>query len=132
MSETNVALHKAVVATSIGLSAPPSAAVDGDTLRGWNSGAAPVQSITIDLDASYTIVRIELVVDQDPPGRTTHHINGGSDLDNLTRLDTIESDTTDGQTIERIGPWLGIRWLQIVTEKSPSWVAWREIRAFSF
>jgi hypothetical protein len=127
--ERNVALHKAVTASS-NLS-PPAWAVDGSEGTVWNAGAHPIQHITVDLDATYTLSRIELVVEQTPPGRTVHVVKGGTDLSALRELDRIESETASNQTINRIGPWPKIRWLRIETTNSPSWVAWREIRAFA-
>lgn len=127
--ERNVALHKAVTATSS--YSPPANAVDGAEGTVWNSGAGPLQYITIDLDVAYVLSRIELVIEQTPHGPTEHVIKGGLDLASLRELDRIASDTANGQTINRIGPWRGIRFLRIETVRSVSWVAWREIRAFA-
>ena len=54
----------------------PSALVDGDYSRGWNSGGFPPQWVEVDLTAPSTIRTVRLLTGQSPAGETIHVVLG--------------------------------------------------------
>jgi len=108
---------------------PPSAAIDGDPDTVWSSGLDPEQWIQIDLGAASTLSALRLTVSQYPAGDTVHQIWGGPNEGNLTLLHEFKGFTQEPDTIEFRPPipLENIRFIKIVTTRSPSWVAWREI-----
>jgi len=105
--------------------------VDGDNSTSWNSGGYQPAYVVLDLRAPQTISHIQLVVNQNPTGTTTHTVYGGPARTGLTQLKPpITGNTSDGQVIDLFGSWTNIRYLRIDTTQSPSWVAWREINVF--
>ena len=72
---------------------------------------------------------MRLLTAQSPPGPTSHQILGGLTPDSLTPLGALEGDTADGQWLE-LQVKGQVRYLKVVTVKSPSWVAWGEIEVY--
>lgn len=127
--ETNLALGKEARASRSLPNLPPAYAVDGTTDNWWGSGNFPVQWIEIDLGKPATIKLFRLVSSQSPAGETHHQIWVGASRAELTRLYTLDGYTQDFSVLEYApeSPLEGIRYVQVVTTKSPSWVSWREI-----
>ena len=107
-------------------------AIDGDPESVWSSRLYPVQSIQVILGRFYLVDRIEMVVAQTPAGETSHEIWIGEASGTLTKLhEYVDVPTSDGQTlILPVDPPLVLDRVKILTTKSPSWVAWREVRVF--
>lgn len=107
-------------------------AIDGDAETIWSSEQNAPQWYSVLLDQVYLIDRIEMVVTQSPPGPTTHEIwlgHGSGMRAFYERLSDIH--TEDGQTISVvIDPPQIVDEVKILTIRSPSWVAWRELRVF--
>ena len=84
------------------------------------------------LDRFYLIDRIELVVAQAPAGQTSHQIWVGEASGALTKVrEYIDALTVDDQTLSMpVDPPLAVDRVLILTTKSPSWIAWREVRVF--
>jgi hypothetical protein len=110
---------------------PPSNAIDGDRETAWISGADAEQWIQIDLGQMTNLTAIRLVVAQDPPGETVHQIWAGADPEDLSLVHEFAGSTSDLDVLEFALPTLlsDIRYIKILTTRSPSWVAWREIEA---
>ena len=91
-----------------------------------------VQWFEVTLDKFYLIDRIELVVAQAPAGQTSHQIWVGEASGALTKVrEYIDALTVDDQTLSMpVDPPLAVDRVLILTTKSPSWVAWREVRVF--
>ncbi len=108
---------------------PAQHAVDGDPETSWISGADAEQWIQLDLGQAITVATIRLIVAQYPAGETVHELWVGTSEDDLVHVHVIEGTTADGDVLEFVAPdELGpIRVVRVVTTKSPSWVAWREI-----
>jgi len=104
-------------------------AFDHDPQKPWNSGGVAPGWIQLDLGQPTTIKRVRLLTAQNPPGPTSHQILGGPTPDNLAPLGTLDGDTTDAQWLE-LQVKGQVRYLKIVTLKSPSWVAWGEIEVY--
>jgi predicted amidohydrolase YtcJ len=106
----------------------PALAVDGDLETHWSAGADAPQWIEIPLDPGRRVVAVRLVVDQFPPGPTTHIVWGRRADDELVQLAERTSDTDmfDVLEIEIDAPEELVA-IRIETTSSPSWVAWREI-----
>ena len=113
-------------------SSPQSASnvIDGDPETTWSSRLYPVQWIEVTFDRFYLVDRIEMVVAQSPAGETSHQIWAGGASGTLTKIhDYIDVPTSDGQTLSLpLDPPLVLNQVSILTTKSPSWVAWREVR----
>ena len=108
------------------------AAVDGDPQTSWSSKLFPVQSLQVTLDKFYLVDRIEMVVEQSPAGETSHQIWIGGASGVLTKFyEFVDVPTSDGQTLSlSVNPPLVLDRVMILTTKSPSWVAWSEVRVF--
>ena len=119
----------AVVASTYLQDSPPFAALDGNSDTIWNSGAGPEQWIQIDLGQPTAVRAIRLTIAQYPAGETVHQIWAGASEDSLALLHEFRGFTKDPDTLEFSPPSsvANIRFIRIVTPKSPSWVAWREV-----
>jgi hypothetical protein len=122
-------LVKDVSASAFRMDGPPSAATDGNVETVWNSGKDPVQWIMIDYGIPGVVTEIRLLVSQSPGGDTIHQIWGGTNSKNLTLLREFKGITHDGDWLvyKPSGPVENIRFIRVVTTRSNSWVAWREI-----
>jgi WD40-like Beta Propeller Repeat/RTX calcium-binding nonapeptide repeat (4 copies) len=111
---------------------PAEYAVDGHTRLIWGAYFAP-QWLEVDLGRPATLAVIELVVAQTPAGSTRHVVLGKAPSGGWRQLVSFRGETRDGEVLRHTAPrpWQGIRWLRVVTRQSPSWVAWREIRALA-
>jgi hypothetical protein len=111
---------------------PPEYAVDGHTRLIWGGHYAP-QWIEIHLGRPSTVGHLELVVAQTPSGLTRHDVLGLGSNGHWRHLVSFRRVTDDGQILRHTAPapWRGIRRLRVVTRHSPSWVAWKEIRALA-
>ena len=107
-------------------------AIDDDPNSVWSAGVSAVQWFEVTLDKFYLIDRIELVVAQAPAGQTSHQIWVGEESGALTKVrEYIDALTVDDQTLSMpVDPPLAIDRVLILTTKSPSWIAWREVRVF--
>ena len=107
-------------------------AIDGDLETVWNSEGYSVQQLTVDLDDFYVVQRLEFVVAQSPPGETRHEIWLGEASGKLTKYGAaLNTHTEDREVVVlTIDPAQIIDRVQIRTTKSPSWIAWREVRVF--
>ena len=108
------------------------AVIDGDPETSWSSELHPVQSLQVTLDKFYLVDRIEMVVEQTPAGETSHQIWIGGASGVLTKFyEFVDVPTSDGQTLSLpVNPPLVLDRVMILTTKSPSWVAWSEVRVF--
>ncbi|HZR00121.1 MAG TPA: hypothetical protein VFC93_15040 [Chloroflexota bacterium] len=127
-------------------------AVDGDTNTAWDSGAGPVQQITLDFQryasfdarrscqpvggsdpTSYLIEAVELVPLMSGPSKQTIELWALFDDNTSALLNTFtDVDTNDGQTISyRLSTPRQIRTIVVRTVRSGVNVGWREIRLYS-
>jgi hypothetical protein len=104
-------------------------AFDHDLQNAWNSGTFVPGWIQLDLGQPRAITRLRLYTAQTPAGPTSHQILGGATPDNLALLGTLDGNTAGGQWLE-FAVKADVRYLKIVTVKSPSWVAWGEIEVY--
>ena len=112
---------------------PPALAVDGNLETHWSAGGHPPQWIELDLGDTFTVSRINLIVDQFPDGQTRHQLFGKATAqDAYELLREFDGQTTNGQILEHTmpTPWTG-RFIKVETLTSPSWVAWKEIEVIS-
>ena len=82
------------------------------------------------LDRFYPIESIEMVVAHSPAGKTSHEIWEGDASGTLTKLrEYIDVPTSDVQIFNLpVNPPLVLDRVTVLTTKSTSWIAWREIR----
>jgi hypothetical protein len=108
---------------------PPEYAVDGHTRLIWGASYAPAW-IEIDLGRPVSIHRIQLVAAQSPAGPTTHVVLGRVADGSWHMLALLHGTTRDGQVLDVSLPRASkpVRFVRVVTRRSPSWVAWKEIR----
>ena len=127
--ENNLALNMPVQASHSLPDMPPSGAVDGRPDQWWGAGDFASQWIQIDLGKPSTINLIRLVITQSPAGNTIHQVWVGTTAETMYLLHTFEGYTVDSQRLEfkPDNPFENIRYIRIVTSKSPSWVGWMEI-----
>lgn len=129
-----VLLNKTVVASNTHWTTSAASVTDGDLGSVWNSGDHAPQWVSIYfLDSSPPIVKLRLIPEQSPNGYTEHIISAQG-LDGVwRRVEKVDGVTESGRPFDVLlkEPLSGISILKIETVKSPSWVAWREIQAFS-
>ncbi len=129
----NLAYNKPATASGSLAEEQPQNAVDENPATQWGSGEGPVQWIEIDLQGSYRITEIRLLVAQYPAGDTTHHVQVLS----LTGAAYQTAHEFNGSTNDN--DWLvfipetpleNIVQVRIQTVASPSWVSWKEIQVY--
>ena len=129
----NLAYRKPVTASLSLPEQPPSQAVDDNVGTHWGAGEGPTQWIQIDLQGTYRITKIELLISQDPIGDTVHHIQvRASDADAYQTVYEFNASTTDNEWLffRPETPLENVSQIRIETIESPSWVAWKEIQVY--
>ena len=128
VGKPNIAPLGSVSASGGGDSA--SLAIDDDPESLWVSGRHPTGWIWLTLNQLHLVDRIELLVAQSPAGETSHQIWVGEGSGVLTKIhEFVDLTTSDGQTLSLpLDPPLALDQVLILTTKSPSWVAWREVK----
>jgi hypothetical protein len=125
---TNKLAVKNVTASKTGTGNVATAnATDGDLKTQWSAGGPAPQWIQLDLGQDTPVSKVRLNVSQTPAGETVHEVYGGATPDQMKLMGKLENNTQDNQWLELNFPASNFRYLKIVTVKSPSWVAWREI-----
>jgi hypothetical protein len=104
-------------------------AIDHDLQRLWSSGMFAPGWIQLDLGQPTAITRVRLYTAQTPAGPTSHQIEGGLTPGSLAPLGTLDGHTADAQWLE-LQTKARVRYLKVVTVRSPSWVGWREIEVY--
>jgi hypothetical protein len=126
----NLAYNKPVIASHSLTEEPPKFAVDDVADTQWGSGADPQQWIEVDLENSYQINEIKLLVAQWPEGNTIHRVQvRKSKADSYITVHEFSGITKDNQWLTFITdkPIENVRYIRIQTITSPSWVSWKEI-----
>jgi hypothetical protein len=112
---------------------PPRAAIDDDAETVWVAGEGPEQWIALRFPRPVTIGEVQLIVSQHPPGRTRHVVEvrrrGGAGWQPVAELAGRTADP-DRLVVRPKRPLRRVTALRVRTLASPSWVAWREVRAF--
>lgn len=108
----------------------PVRVADGDLSTGWSAGEFPPQWIQVDLGEKTSISNLLLNIDQYPDGPTTHEVYGGPTPETTKLIGTLNGDTKATQWLELKAATTDVRFLKIVTTKSPSWVGWHEIEVY--
>ncbi len=103
-------------------------AFDGSTCTTWNAGGFAPQAITVDLGAPTDIDALVLVPEMTPNGNVTHRLELSEDGKTFSSAHRIEAPMSSGQPVELVFPKRErTRFLRLSSDKSPSWIAWREI-----
>ncbi|MFN2143724.1 MAG: cellulase family glycosylhydrolase [Anaerolineales bacterium] len=131
--EYNLALGMPAIASRSLPDQPPAGAVDGTTGLWWGAGDFAPQWVQIDLGEPKEVGLIRLVITQFPAGETLHELWVGATSDQLYLLHSFEGNTVDGQVLEfqPDSPVEGVRFLRVITRRSPSWVGWQEIEVLA-
>ena len=123
-------IPQAVTASKRSPGGEPESATDGDVNTIWLAEYFAPQWIQFDLGEPTAVSEILLNVEQTPEGPTLHKIYGGPAPDNLKLLGTLGGNTQSRQWLALKITATSVRYLKVVTTKSPSWVAWREIEVY--
>jgi preprotein translocase subunit Sec61beta len=131
VANPNVAFGKPVKASAALPDQPPSNVVDENSGTTWIAGAGPPQWIQINLDGTFRVSEIRLLVVQSPAGKTVHRLllrRAGSSTFELVH--TFSGQTDDGSELvfTPSTPLANVQLVRVETVTSPSWVAWKEIR----
>jgi hypothetical protein len=104
---------------------------DGSTDTIWNSEAFPPQFVEITLPQPSLLHHVVLTAEQNPSCPTTHEIFGTKSSGEAVLIGTLDTITTAGGQYQVVilPPNTGsaIQKVKVLTTKSQSWVAWREI-----
>ena len=129
----NIAFNKPVTVSKSLADQPAAFAVDDDPATQWGAGDMPPQWIQVDLQNSYRVTEIRLLVAQYPEGNTLHRIQIRPSVDaTFTTVHEFNGSTSDND-------WLvftpetaleNVQQIRIQTLSSPSWVSWKEIQLF--
>lgn len=110
--------------------AAPFLAVDDDNSTSWISGAFSPSWIEVDLGRSRRVSSIRMVTSQSPDGITRHDVYGGMSRSQLMLLGSTPTRTTRNQELLEVKfTARSLRYVRVVTRRSPSWVAWSELWA---
>lgn len=104
--------------------------IDGNTGTAWVSGGFAAQWVQVDLGQKRPVCSLRLTVAQSPAGAVKHTVLIGDTAETLTEFSVVQRTATDGDTID-VPVMANTRFVRIRTDSSPSWVAWRELQAFS-
>jgi len=107
--------------------------VDDPAGTQWSAGEGPTQWIQIDLQGTYRITKIELLVSQDPAGDTIHRVQiRASDTDAYQTIYEFNESTADNEWLffRPETPLENVSQIRLETISSPSWVAWKEIQVY--
>jgi hypothetical protein len=129
----NLAYDKPVTASRSLPAEPPENAVDDNSGTQWGAGEGPVQWIQVDLQGSYRVTEIRLLVAQYPVGSTTHRMQVRlSSTDSYQTVYEFNGSTSDNDWLvfKPDLPLEGVSQIRIQTIASPSWVAWKEIQVY--
>ena len=132
-SQCNVALNKPATASGTYFTTSTSMAFDGNKNTLW-SVPAYTGCIQIDLQAQYSIDKINLLIAQTPNGNTIHKIYSAPSIQGpWTLVETISGNTSEGQLLARSysNPLQNVGAFKFETTQSPSWVSWYEIEIIS-
>ncbi|MFM6550077.1 MAG: Calx-beta domain-containing protein, partial [Microcystis panniformis] len=114
----------------------PDKAFDGSASTSWNSGNFASQWIEVDLGQEYHLYSIQLLIEQQPGGSTTHEVwvsnqSISNSYTGATLAKTFQGFTDTGQWLESdFSNSTKERYVQVKTVSSPSWIAWVEIQIF--
>ncbi|OYU82747.1 MAG: hypothetical protein CFE24_14320, partial [Flavobacterium sp. BFFFF2] len=133
-TNTNIALNKPATASGFYGSSTPSLAFDGILTNGWTTPAY-TGWIQVDLQGSFTINKLKLVVGQYPNGNTTHQIYAAPSIQGpWTLVETLSGYTSSGDVLVRdyaAAPLTNIGAIKLSTLSTPSWVSWGEIEVYA-
>jgi hypothetical protein len=129
---SNLAYGKPVIASASLAEESPEFAVDENADSQWGAGRDAPQWIEVDLEDSYKITEVRLLVAQWPEGNTIHRIRGRSASGSFIELHTFTQPTAGGDWLifAPDEPVDSIQVIRIDTLSSPSWVAWGEIQVY--
>ena len=133
VANDNLAFNKPVTASRSVPENPPTNAVDDNADTPWIAGDGPVQWIEVDLQGTFRITEIRLLVSQYPSGETTHRVqvrpSSGAAYQTVYEF---QGSTNDNEwlILKPEVPLENVGQIRIQTIAGPSWVAWREIQAY--
>lgn len=129
----NIAYNKPVTASLSLPGEPPRNAADDNTATQWSAGEHPVQWFEVDLQGTYRIAEIRLLVAQYPAGNTIHRVqvraSSGEAYETVHEFHAYTSDN-DWLIFKPDVPLENLAQIRIQTIASPSWVAWKEIQVY--
>lgn len=104
-------------------------AFDGSTCTVWNSGGSAPKFVAVDLGSLQTLTGVVLVPESTPPVATSKQIIERSDDGiNWKVAYVIEGQMATMRAYAvPFASEVSARYLRVTTEKSDSWVAWRDI-----
>ncbi|MFM5890374.1 MAG: discoidin domain-containing protein, partial [Dolichospermum sp.] len=113
----------------------PDKAFDGSALTSWNSGNYASQWIEVDLGQEYHLYSIQLLINQQPGGYTTHEVwvsnqSISNSYTGATLAKTFQGFTSAGWLESDFSNSTKGRYVQVKTVSSPSWIAWVEIQIY--
>lgn len=108
----------------------PANLVDGSLQTLWSSGTYAQQWVQVDLGSKRPLCKLRLTVSQSPAATVKHTVLIGDTPQSLVEFSVIQQYAADMDTID-VPIMANTRYVRIRTDSSPSWVAWRELRAFS-
>ena len=130
----NLARGKPAKASNTSGNQSPGRAVDGDLNTSWNAGvsAPPARWWEVDLQGSYEVNAIELVISQSPAGYTRHEVYAIDSNHNYDLIYTFSGNTNDQSVLAYYfdDPIEDVTGIRVITTNDPSYVAWREVRVF--
>ena len=129
-SSSNLALNKTTFAS--GNAAGASAAVDGNTGTGWNSGGFPNQWITVDLGASVNINEVKMLPGGYPTGTVYYNVLVSNDNTNFTTVVSGAVANSAGTWGDNFFPQTSARYIRILaTNWATSWVYISEFQVYN-
>ncbi|MBI5478035.1 MAG: discoidin domain-containing protein [Deltaproteobacteria bacterium] len=107
--------------------ADATAAIDGDARTMWNAGAHPPQAVALDLGAPFVVRGLLGVAAMTPDGEATHVVETSRDGVSFVPRLRLARALRNLEIVDLTFAPVVARYLRVVTEASPSWVAWFEL-----
>ncbi len=104
-------------------------AFDGSACTAWNSGGYAPKFVAVDLGASQTLTGVILVPESTPPVNGGKHVIESSNDGVTWKVAYVvegQMATMRAYSVPFASP-VSAHYLRVTTEKSESWVAWRDI-----
>ncbi len=121
----------ASAASSYVSSSTPPYANDGNLCTAWNGGGYAPRWWMVDLGSVRTFRGVTLVAEMSPNGSVTHEIQVSTNGSTFSTARAISQSMVGGGLYSfDLGSASG-RYVRIMTNSSPSWIAWREVAVFA-
>jgi hypothetical protein len=112
-------------------SSTPPFANDGNLCTDWNAGGFAVRWWAVDLGAVRTFRGVTLVAEMSPNGNVNHTIEVSNNGSSWAAVRSVAQFMASGGLYTFDLGSVTARYVRILSNGSPSWIAWREVAVYT-